>query len=39
MNIGEEFSWEYDVDRTLADQRLVRNECRIDVSALEQFQF
>lgn len=39
MNIGEEFTWEYDVDRTLADQRMLRNACRLDVSVLEQFQF
>ena len=39
LSIGEELSWEYDVDRTLADQRLVRNECRIDASVIEQMQF
>ena len=39
LSIGEELSWEYDVDRTLADQRLVRNECRIDASVIEQFQW
>ena len=39
LDLGEEYSWEYDVDRTLADQRLVRNLCRIDVSVREIYQF
>lgn len=39
MDMGENISYEYDVDRTFADQRLIRNACRLDVSALEQFQF
>lgn len=38
LNLGEHFSWEYDIDRTLADQRLVRNLCRLEVAVLEEFQ-
>lgn len=37
LNLGEEFTWDYDIDRSLADQRLVRNIARIDVSVLEEF--
>lgn len=37
LDLGEEMSWEYDIDRTLADQRLVRHVCRIDVSLREEF--
>ena len=39
MDIGEDFTWEYDVDRTLADQRLIRNLCRFDINLMEMFQF
>lgn len=39
LSIGEEFSAEYDVDRTFADQRTLRNECRLDVQVNEEFQF
>lgn len=38
MDLGEEMTWDYDIDRSLADQRLVRNICRLDVSAMEAFQ-
>lgn len=37
LNLGEEFTWDYDIDRTVADQRMVRNVCRLDVTALEEF--
>lgn len=37
LDLGEEMSWEYDIDRALADQRLVRNICRLDVSLREEF--
>lgn len=37
LDLGEELKWEYDIDRTLADQRLVRHICRIDVSLREEF--
>lgn len=37
LNLGEEMTWEYDIDRTLADQRMIRHVCRIDVSVLEEF--
>lgn len=39
QDFGEEFAWEYDVDRTLADQRTLLNLCRIDVTCLENQQF
>lgn len=39
FNLGENFSWEYDVDRTLADQRNIRNECALSVQVLENYQF
>lgn len=38
MDLGEKMTWEYDVDRTLADQRLIRNLCRLEVAAKEVFQ-
>ncbi len=37
FDLGEELSWEYDIDRTLADQRLIRHVCRIDLSLREEF--
>lgn len=39
MNLGESFRWAYDVDRTLADQRSMRNAAQIICSAEEMFQF
>lgn len=39
LSIGENFSAEYDVDRTLADQRTLRNECVLQISVQEVFQF
>ncbi|MGH9121070.1 MAG: hypothetical protein ACRDYC_03865 [Acidimicrobiales bacterium] len=37
MNLGENITWEYDVDRTMADQRIVRNLCHMEAAALEEF--
>lgn len=37
MNLGEDLSWEYDVDRTTGDKRVIRSLCRIEASALEEF--
>lgn len=37
LDLGEEMTWEYDIDRTVADQRTVRHVCRLDVSLREEF--
>lgn len=39
LSIGEEFTAEYDIDRTFADQRTLRNECALSVSVNEEFQW
>lgn len=37
-SVGEDFQWEYDIDRTLADQRYVRHLCLIECSVSEDFE-
>jgi hypothetical protein len=39
MDLGETMVHDYDVDRSLADQRYMRSLCRLDVSATEVFKF
>ncbi len=36
--IGEEFDWDYDVDRTLADQRYMRSVCLLECPITEMWQ-
>jgi hypothetical protein len=37
MDLGEHIKWEYDIDRTVSVQNLVRNVCHMEVTALEEF--
>lgn len=38
VDLGERISWEYDIDRTIGDQRTVRSLCHLEASCLESFQ-
>jgi hypothetical protein len=37
MNLGEDLDWEYDVDRTLGDQRFIRSGALLTCSVMEMF--